>query len=109
MAFALYKNPVRQVLPKNPNTQQHLEEIARILNRQLELASFIGYITLDPNVLFTDVTDERMREGVYLHMIPITATAAAENWYIQQNIGRARIHHANNTITDRIYIGKLIP
>jgi len=64
----------------------------------------IGEVTLTASQTTTVVTDARVGTDSVISMMPTTANAAAESWYIG-TVGKQTftITHANNSQTDRTY------
>lgn len=64
----------------------------------------ISEVTLTANTTTTTLTDSRISVQSVISLMPTTANAAAEAWYIgTQTTGSAIITHANAVSTDRTF------
>lgn len=89
----------------------HRREIAQAVNRLNQGHMNVTlFVTLDPNVGQTVVVDSRIspQTGVVLQPTTANAAAALATTYAVCTAGSARISHANNTQTDRVFTAVMI-
>lgn len=106
MTFALPTGGRPGVLLSFPDEANHRRQLARGINRLTE-GHFNGtlFVTLDPGVTTTTVTDSRISQQTCASFMPQTATAAAEvpTLYATCTNGSLTINHTNSGVTDRTY------
>jgi hypothetical protein len=81
--------------------------MARSINNQLMgKLNVTTKVTLDAHSTTTTLTDNRIGANSYIHLMPLTSDAAAENpapWISDQQVGSATITHSNSSNTMRSY------
>lgn len=94
-----------------PNETEHRRQIAQAVNR-INQGRFNGsiFVTLDPGVITTVVTDNRISAQTCAMFMPQTAHAAAAlaTTYVVCTNGSMTISHANNGQTDRVFTVGLV-
>lgn len=96
-----------------PDERQHRRQLARTVNLAMRGQSNNSMqVTLAASVATTTVIDARLSINTALHLIPLTADAAAEvaggALYVVPAAGQAVIHHANAASTDRTFMASMI-
>lgn len=88
-------------------SQVWVRQVVDVLNNTLRgKLNALTTITFNANAGFTLLTDPRIGPTSFIHLMPTTADAAAENgtWYVaSQTDGSATINHTNSAVTDRTY------
>jgi hypothetical protein len=102
------KQPVARpaVLLNLPDSVDHRRQIAEAVNRLTQgHANVTLFVTLDPNVAQTVVTDSRISPQTGMVFQPTTANAAAAvaTTYAVCTEGSATIFHASNAQIDRVF------
>ena len=87
------------------NSEEHRRKIAGVVNSTLDgKLNSTGTVTLTANTTTTTVSDVRAGPNSVINLMPQTANAAAEAWYIDtQSTGSFTITHSNDTSTDRTF------
>lgn len=82
------------------------QQVARTLNSVLggKQNSTLDSFTLTVNSTSSILTDSRIGNSSYIHLVPMTENAAStKTWISQQKTGQATISHDSVDDTDRTY------
>ena len=85
---------------------EHRRKLAEIANQAIQGKTLnVSTVTLDVSSATTILMDTRIGISSFISLMPTTANAAAENWYITGRSNMtATINHANNTQADRTFV-----
>lgn len=93
---------------KFTDARRHTEKIALALNTNDDGKT--GTVTLTASTTTTTVTDSRVGHSSYINLMPTTANAAAENWYIGTITAGTSfvITHANTADVDKTFTYNIV-
>lgn len=89
-----------------PHEREHRRLIANTVNDALRgKQNNTGSVTLTVSSATTVVKNPLVEAGSHIVLSPLTASAAAESWYISARTARAsfEITHANSAVSDRSF------
>jgi hypothetical protein len=92
----------QQLQPSEKSIWSIVQAIIQVVNGR---HNAVGTVTLTPGAALTVVSHPNCSADCCPKLSPLSASAAAENWWIS-NIenGGFTVHHANSAVADRAFI-----